>query len=170
MALTKLNAAALPAGSVIQTISSEFNTPSSFSSTTTSNTSTDVMSATITPKFSSSKILVKVKVTAGAAGVNYEFSCGVKRGSTRIGGNTDPTDLFLGNNIGASGHPAGEGPTTVYFETLDSPATTSATTYTSYIYGGESSTYYINRGNSTNNTRLWANSGNCTITLMEIKV
>tara|TARA_X000000368_G_scaffold48050_1_gene34316 strand:+ start:10803 stop:11339 length:537 start_codon:yes stop_codon:yes gene_type:complete len=176
MALTKLNYtgqgtvphAKMPSGTVLQTLISEFNTPSTFAQNNSVNTSTDIHSLAITPKFSTSKILVRVKVTASGNATTDEWSCGVKRGSTKIGGNTDPSSLFLGDNIGAAGFSTTEGPLTLMFETLDSPATTSATTYTSFVYGGETADFYINRGKSTNNARLWANSGNCSITLMEI--
>ena len=83
------------------------------------------LTATITPQSATSKILVLASVTAGAA----TAADGVSGKIT--GGNTTS---YLGAAAGsrtpsASSGRAGGVPTTLSFNYLDSPATTSATTY-----------------------------------------
>ena len=53
------------------------------------------------------------------------------------------------------------------FQYLDSPSTTSAVTYNMNMLGGESKTYYKNRGDSSSSYHF-PNAGNSTITLMEV--
>ena len=82
---------------------------------------TDVLTLTITPTRSDSKILVCVNCCGvGTRGTGTRISLRIKRDSTRIWaiGN------YVGNNLssGSETHPSG-----MY---LDSPATTSAVTYT----------------------------------------
>ena len=110
----------LPAGSVLQTVNSQTTT----SETTTSNSYVDTgLHATITPKYSNSKILVRASVclyqpnNAGAASVT------VKRGSTNL---ASASSYGFGYIYIASG---GGHVNQVPIEFLDSPSTTSATTY-----------------------------------------
>ena len=161
------NGATLPAGSVLQVVFADYNTTSSFSSSSTVDTGFDIFSLSITPSSTSSKILIIAKGTMGSLGIDYDMSWSLKRGSSRIGGNTNSSN-FLGTNVHASGAGPNEGPATMNFQYLDSPATTSATTYTVVALTGEDATHYVNRGNSVNSARTWANSGNCSLTLMEI--
>ena len=53
------------------------------------------------------------------------------------------------------------------FQYLDSPATTAAVTYNMNMLGGESKTFYKNRGDSGSGYHF-TNAGNSTITLMEV--
>jgi hypothetical protein len=161
------NGATMPAGSVVQVVFADYNTTSSFSSSAGVDTGFDIFSLSITPSSASSKILIIAKGTMGSLGIDYDMSWSLKRGSSRIGGNTNATN-FLGTNVHASGAGPNEGPTTMNFQYLDSPATTNATTYTLVALTGETATHYVNRGNSVNSARTWANSGNCSLTLMEI--
>ncbi len=104
-------AAALPTGSVLQVVQASYNTEFS----TTSNTFADIgLSASITPTSSSSKILVLYSVGY----LNQDTNLGgirLLRGSTAI-----QTSIRAASRDHAS-----------YFhnEYLDSPATTSSTTY-----------------------------------------
>ena len=129
--------------------------------------------ATITPKFSNSKILVHCNGTAAGTHIAYDMSWHLKRGSSWIGGNnnTGKGKTHASGTVGAGGTAGSEVPVTLSFNYLDSPATTSATTYILGFQGGETATYYINRGTSANYTQAYNfyNSGGCTITLMEIK-
>ncbi len=156
-------------GKLLQVVYAEYNTTSTISSASNVDTGFDILSLAITPSSNSSKVLILAKGTMGGLGIDYDMSWSLKRGSSRIGGNTNATN-FLGTNVHSSGGGPNEGPTTMNFQYLDSPATTSATTYTLEALTGESSNYYINRGNGVSSARTWANSGNCTLTLMEIAV
>jgi len=136
----------LPAGSVLQVVQVVNTTQTSTSST--SYVATD-LAVTITPKFSTSKILVVVSSTTVNTNV-VTASSTIYRGGTNLGG---------GFNSGLSvNQPNGSYVWTPLAITyLDSPATTSATTYTLYIASGPAGTAYAN----------WNNYAS-TITAMEI--
>ena len=162
-------------GGIIQVIFAEDSTAASLGSFTNSGADTPaaIMTANITPKFSTSKILVMCKGTVGIDENNVagcEFSLHLSRTvggtETRIGGNTQ-SSIFKGTKVHASGMHLGEAPLTLSFQYLDSPATTSQITYTLGAIGGESKTYYKNRGDSSS-TYHFPNAGNSTITLMEV--
>lgn len=161
------NGNALMAGHVVQVVQQENNTIGSFTGGSAVGPHYDILSLSITPTSASSKILVFGKATVGGSGVVYDFSVGLKRNGTLVGGNTNSSN-WLGTNVMASGIPGGECPTTLNFEYLDSPATTSAVSYTLGVWGGEGATYYINRGAGVSSAANWANSGNSCLTLMEI--
>jgi hypothetical protein len=141
-----------PAGSVLQVVQGTYGTETQTSSSTFSDTG---LSASITPSSSSNKILIFVS-HAGCLKYSTNTSIGMRilRGSTSIhdfGGRAGLTDGTVANEVGTMA--------TMY---LDSPATTSSTTY---------KTQY----KSTNNTGFAllqdANAGAVvsTIMLMEIK-
>ena len=114
-------------GKVLQVVQGTYSTATNLSSTTYTDTG---LSATITPSASTSKILVLV------AQQNYHYSGSVStsfgakllRGSTVVlnaaGGNNSDSGLL---SINGSGTPQREGFLSLNY--LDSPATTSATTY-----------------------------------------
>ena len=161
-------------GGIVQVVYAEDNTAASLGAFTNTGADSPVtlMSASITPKFSTSKILVMCK---GTVGVNenssgQEFALGLSRtvsgSTTRIGGNTQSSH-FKGTKIHASGMHQAEAPLSLSFQYLDSPSTTSAVTYNMNVLGGESKTYYKNRGDS-GSSYHFTNAGNSTITLMEV--
>ena len=133
----------------------------------------NVLSGAITMVNQSNKILVAGVGTAGGNNVGYEFAWRLVRtvgGSDQpIGGNRDPDNTFLGDYIFISGSSSSENATTLSNNYLDTPSTTSEITYKLQAMSSEGSTIYVNRGYSTNNARTWANSGNTTLTLMEIQ-
>ena len=106
-------------GKVLQVI----NAVDTGETSTTSGSMVDTgLTATITPSASSSKVLIKVGMNFGVTGTSAGIGSRLMRGSTSIQGASEKSD----------GHGAGE---TSYheawiaFEYLDSPNTTSATTY-----------------------------------------
>lgn len=108
----------MPAGSVLQVV----NATQSTQYTTTSSTYSDIgLSASITPKFSSSKIMVFVTVdgtyTDGAA--NSVINIQLLRNSTSL------IEFGAAGNSVTTGHISG----TCGVTFLDSPATTSSVTY-----------------------------------------
>jgi hypothetical protein len=165
---TGLSRAALPTGSVLQVIQSVFTGTQSFNSTSAF---TDVtsLSASITPTTNTNKILVMFTVHVYGAN-NLYFR--IVRGSTAIG---------IGDAAGSrqqvssgNGYTAGMGNTTQFMpysnQFLDSPATTSSTTYKIQFYtnnGAGSGSCFINLSSDDTNA---ANVGRAmsSITIMEI--
>jgi hypothetical protein len=152
--LTSATTTGFPAGSVIQVVSATYSTQTSISSTSYADTG---LTASITPTSASSKILVIVnqnvtnQQNTNAARV---FELQLLRGATSI----MDKDFYSYAAVGANG----------YFETgldgtqivLDSPATTSSTTYKTQgrMDSTASSTALV----------FQQGSGKSTITLMEI--
>jgi hypothetical protein len=141
----------LPAGSTLQVVQALLSTDVSTTGTTYV---TSGLVGTITPKFSTSKILVTVSGggsygnTANVYGENVLY-----RNGSQISANGVDWAFYSSAATG-SNHS---------YMYLDSPATTSATTYTPYFRRGTTGgagTYYFNLTQSTGPT--------VTITLMEI--
>jgi hypothetical protein len=156
--------AALPTGSVLQVVQTAFNTYLSVSSTSYTDTG---ITASITPTSATSKILVMISAKLGlayssndAAG-NVGFA-NILRGSTTIyESQRTPFGRF-----GVSATGAWRYDTSNSFCVLDSPATTSSTTYKMQVKlnsTANSAEYLVNdyENNSTS-------TNGCTITLMEI--
>lgn len=123
----------MPAGSVLQVVNSFYNTEVSNASTSDIDTG---LTATITPQFSTSKILVLIsqKIFANVdAGNNGGATVKVLRNAT---------NLITAGRVGLSD---GTGAMDNYFSTsyLDSPASTSALTYKTTLarYGGAGTVY-----------------------------
>ena len=104
----------LPTGSVIQVVQSTMTSTPQTSSTSFVDTG---LSATITPTSSSSKILVVADYGTGSTGSGGGLIVQLVRGSTSL--------FYRGASYSNQGSTYGEGS----FNHLDSPATTSATTY-----------------------------------------
>ena len=145
--LTSSSNTNFPAGSVLQVVSS---TQSLNVSTTSSSFASTGITASITPSSSSNKILIIVtfNVFYPYAGVDSYFA--IYRGTS--------TNLYqeaIGYNLGTGGYPV-TGSTLSY---LDSPSTTSSTTYNVYY-----------KSNGSNILRIGADgASNQTTTLIEIK-
>ena len=122
-------------GQVLQTIYSTFNTQTLKAANTTTSTG---HSATITPKFANSKILVQHMGTVYNEGNNLHQYRTVYRDSTNLA--PSPEGLTL-HSAGASSMGRWS---SIGFNILDNPATTNAITYTIYYRGNSSSsnTYY----------------------------
>ena len=144
-------AAALPAGSVIQVVSA----------TTTTQTSTaagpvdTTLTASITPRSASNKILVittqNYYLNAGGQDVGVSFS--LLRGASVIVGPGSSTSVYV-IAVGSVVELIGSYPITY----LDSPATTSSTTYKTQMTAANGATCTVQNSNATS-----------TITLMEIQ-
>lgn len=149
MALTKLNSASMPTGSVLQVVGGTYSGQKNSSSSTFADTG---LTATITPTSSSSKVLVIAQISSCFTDTNTgtELDINLLRDSTQIiasmggrGGNS----LTTGDALG-----------TVSCSYLDSPATTSATTYKCQ--------FKSTQNNATASVGLGGTTS--TITLMEI--
>ena len=154
----------MPSGHIIQTVTTSFTNTTN----TTSTSFTDITggSLAITPFFSTSKILVQLQYSVGFADSNTNYAYGaiqVLRGSTDITTNipTDGTGSFeFGGNAG--GASAVEFYQRYSNVIIDSPSTTSSTTYTTKIkaYGAGGGSVYVNPGSS--------NVGKSHLILMEL--
>lgn len=149
----------LPAGSVLQVVTSNFG--STFQQATSGGTLYATgHSVTITPTSASSKIFI---IASGAMGTNSGNSWGAFATIYRGGTNLAPS-------AGSSGTPAAFAPIygpsgnltiTTTLQYLDSPATTSPTTYQIYIGGGGATVSWASNG--------WYGSNPATVlTVMEI--
>lgn len=141
--------AQLPTGSVLQVVSY------STTSQTTTSSSTYVasnLSTAITPLFSTSKILVILNASLGITGATNTCFATLYRNNTNLGGGQYSS--FIDMYPGSSSY--------LYCNQsilyLDSPATTSSTTYALYLNA------YAGSGSSIVNP----NSSTSTITLLEI--
>ena len=118
----------MPSGSVLQVVSAtDGNTNGTLVATTSTTFVTTGFSKTITPSATTSKIKIDASFLADidTTGANLYFV--IKRGSTSLGGaaNDSNTGMVLVSNTRfLSG---------LSFSYLDSPSTTSATTYTLYM-------------------------------------
>ena len=198
MALTKVKSPAVigipasvynahvPTGSILQTVTTTDSTSTSYASTDSSAPKT-VISLAITPSSTSSKILMFGFISIGLlystySGTLHYIGVRLKRGSTVIGETTDlssATTVHGGDATGArpmhstardAGYSASK-PHSIPFHYVDSPSTTSATTYN--IQGviereGQQYTMLRNIGGYNYNNDELA-SATCQLTLMEIK-
>ena len=144
--------AALPTGSVLQVVSAVLSTEVSSSSNTLIDTG---LTASITPTSSSSKILVIAQLNCcGKQTNNTYIEANLLRGSTVI----QRMERLGGYNNGTSPNFIGSISSTY----LDSPATTSSTTYkVQFRSAANSAIVFINATSG-------GNTGESTITLMEI--
>jgi hypothetical protein len=125
-------------GAVLQVVTSVYSTRQSFSATFGTYYDT-ALTATITPSSTSNKILVMVTATHQSAynsTINAASSLGLKRGATRISG-------YVGAHCGTASNSEIQSATGNII-ILDSPATTSAVTYTVQItaYPGSTLVYF----------------------------
>jgi hypothetical protein len=146
-------------GQVLQVVTSNFNSTFSQASSGSTLYATG-HSVTITPKFSTSKIFI---IATGALGTNSGNSWGafatIYRGATNLAplsGTTGSPSAFA-----PIYGPSGGLTVTTTLQYLDSPATTSATTYQVYIGGGGATVSWASNG--------WYGSNPATVlTVMEI--
>ena len=134
-------------------------------STSTSGSFVDItgMSVSITPKFNTSKIFVMITLGSVSSQAGTSVGFRLLRGSTLIG-NSSSTAVQSGfTNIYSGENNTDRHLLSVAFNFLDSPATTSSTTY-KLQWRNSSQTSYINRyeGDATQY------NGSSTITAMEV--
>ncbi|CAB5079609.1 hypothetical protein UFOVP146_34 [uncultured Caudovirales phage] len=147
----KVPYANLPAGSVLQVVSVTYTTQATSASNTFADTG---LTASITPKFSTSKILVFVDCAGcNKNGNNTYLQLRLVRNSTIISQFEDISGYTASTTFNAIG--------SVSTNYLDSPVTTSATTYKVQIANGN------NVGIVAINNFIGVSSSS-TITLMEI--
>jgi hypothetical protein len=147
--ITSVPSSALPAGSVLQVVQATVTGGTVFSGTAYKATN---LTSSITPKFATSKILITI--TGGDWDIQnggYQTFGTIYRNSTNLGSgsNLSFTDCYTAST--RSIFP-------VILQYLDSPATTSSTTYT----------LYFNSGGGSNVVQYNTQGSTGVITLMEI--
>ena len=142
---------ALPTGSVLQVVSIANST--GYSGTSGAEVYTG-MSANITPKYSTSRILIIYQLSAGVstASTNAAYQLLLRRGTTTAG------TLLARARCGAYTGDAAESYASMILASFDNPSTTSAVTYG----------VFENNIDGTNTWYLNSNSGISNLTLMEI--
>lgn len=136
--------------------------------TTTSSSYTDItgLSVTITPASASNKILVIYNTTIGAPSGQYSVGLQLVRGSTAIYlGDADGSRTRASSWSWSEGSQYSMIPTNGTF--LDSPATTSATTYKLQMISPYGVTTYLNRNEINGNNSVQGRPA-ASITVMEI--
>ena len=152
------------AGNVIQVV----QTVKTDTFTTNSATFVDItgMSASITPRSTSSKILVQLNITGSSDGVSTtNIPVRLVRGSTDIFLADAASNRTRTTTIGSSQNTSTFGNISAFL--LDSPATTSTLTYKIQTFGMASTTVAINRSSVDSDTSSFGRATS-TITLMEI--
>jgi len=164
MALTRIGDGGMPSGSVVQILQ---DTSIALTDIASGATASGVLSQAITPFSSSSKILINISVNIG--GVNNSYGHGqLKRGSTLIGAG----DASSSRSQASFGLMSGLSSNFEYrmanhnFTFLDSPSTTSATTYSVDLVcasGGMN----LNRSNDDGDSSI-AHRAMSTLTVLEV--
>jgi len=159
------------AGKILQVVETSYKTTATFN--VADFTATGV-TASITPSSASNKVLVMVKLDIG----NSDGG-GAEGSRTRLYRGASNLTGAMGTDSGSRQgsfitHPAYQGDgrsfITHYGQFLDSPSTTSSTTYTIYIRGYDTSgTYptYLNRPHADDDV-YYTPRGVCVMTLMEV--
>jgi hypothetical protein len=169
--------ARLPDGTVIQTVQSAYTTDFSQTVNGTSyafiNTGTEDLAVTITPTSTDSKVLLSFnfgRISGHSTGTGWGLGCIIVRGTTSVGISTSTAVPKASFNAGVV-FPNYNNATT--FQFLDSPSTTSATTYKIKVIGHSNSDYtmLVNKpeNNSTNTYEGWACQTITTFIAQEIK-
>jgi hypothetical protein len=155
----------LPAGSVLQVI----QTVKTDTFSTTSGSFTDVtgLTVSITPTSASNKILVFLSI-AGVNATTTGATARIARNGTGIGVATSAGSRNAGGTAEMY-HVRGDSFVTFTSIVLDSPATTSAITYSAQVIVGSGGSYttYINSSSSDANSNS-ISRGASSITVMEI--
>jgi len=170
MALTKLLSRGLAAGvggKVLQVVST--TKTDTYSSSATSFTDITGMSLSITPSSSANKILVLITANIGA---DEHVNVRLVRDSTNIfvgdsAGSRQQASIYIfgRSTIGATSY---EGAIPSIISHLDSPATTSSTTYKLQSFVNNSGwVFYLNRSGSDSNSASYGRLAS-SITLLEI--
>ena len=141
-----------------------------FSMNSASFTDVTGITATMTPSSSSNKILVKLVLNYGGEANGY-YVFKLFRGSTHIGVSTavSLSNQINGTFAGTTGHNDNSQYKcdTAAYEILDTPSTTSATTYKIQVYSYANRYFYLNRPYN-NDNQDYIFGGTSTMTLMEV--
>ena len=164
---TGLAAAAMPAGSVLQVVST--TKTDTFTTTSTSPVDVTGLSVSITPSSATSKIFVTGSVCWGIdIGAPYLVGFLLVRNSTSIC-IADVAGSRSRWTFGAQGVYSSDNTVFAPLNYLDSPATTSATTYKVQVQAETPRTVWINKGGESDGDYAITGRFTSSITVMEIK-
>ena len=154
-------------GGIIQVVQS-FKTDTSSSSVQGGLLTDHVLTQSITPKFSTSKVLVEFHVMCSSSSTMNRLGAVITRGGSPVGVADDTGDNKTENTVCIVANSVNE-PYTLSGKFLDSPATTSAVTYGIKIRTGTSSTITIqfNR-QGTESDNIYIMRGTSSLTLSEV--
>ena len=155
-----------PTGCVIQ-VKSTTKTDANFTHNTSTVTTITGLTVTITPKSTSSKILILGSICFGRSNANSGYPLKLFRDSTEIGSGDSAGSRPVGI---ASLNMPGYGQYYMdhkHVNFLDSPNTTSEITYSFRVVSRDGSTIYINRSQDDADA-VYSDRGSSTITVMEI--
>lgn len=161
---TNLASAALPSGTMFNLQQGQLTT--TFSTTSTTYTALTGLTVTITPTSSSNKVLVRAVIQYGGVGGD-RFSCQLVRGSTPIGVGTSVGSRLAAGASGNGGSNNALMAGTMVMEWLDTPATTSATTYGVQVTTAAGNVFNINSTNTDTNSSTFPRTAS-TITAIEV--
>ena len=150
MALTKIRNAGMPAGSVLQVQSTQYDGTDTQAITATTATVISNLTVNITPSSTSSKILLLSTLMHEFSTGDHEVMFHFMRGATVIGANAaaSPGNRIIGSSSAFVGYGAVDNGSTAngtYVQYIDSPATTSEITYGLGVTALTTRTLYINR-------------------------
>ena len=154
-------------GGIVQVVQS-FKTDTSSSSVQGGLLTDHVLTQSITPKFSTSKVLVEFHVMCSSSSTMNRLGAVITRGGSPVGVADNTGDNKTENTVCIVANSVNE-PYTLSGKFLDSPATTSAVTYGIKIRTGTSSTITIQfnrQGTESNN--IYVMRGTSSLTLSEI--
>ena len=155
-------------GGIIQAVSA--TKTDTFSATANQTVDITGLSVSITPKFASSKILINYNITAGITEGGYAGGIVLMRDSTQIYlGDAASNRARVSNLISISNTGGGTDYNMVHLSGhhLDSPSTTSATTYKLQLKNLSSESLYINQSKNDGDQTYIARTAS-SITVMEI--
>jgi len=144
-------------GGIVQTIMGETRTNVSQSIASGANGSSAVLSATITPTSTSSKVKISGSVTVGMDNPSNLIYIKLFKGGSELSAASSSGSRQTGG-IGSDLIDYAWQVSTIPFHYIDSPSTTSATTYQIYLShsSGNSMTVYLNRSHTNTNDSSYA--------------
>jgi hypothetical protein len=143
------------------TYSAAIGTAGNFSSNVTG------LEATITPTSATSKILVSISIAGARADGRALMGFRIMRGATAVGVGAAAGVRGSVTQAAVSDAQANQNIAGLSGQHLDSPATTSATTYGVQLYGFSASTFYLNRTGVDTDNVLFTRTAS-SITVMEV--
>ena len=136
-------------GGIIQVVSTVLTSAASFNVGNAATDNITGLSASITPSSNSNKILIMYHINYDITNVSAKGGFRIKRGSTVIGNADSAGNRYLVNSGYGSNNNEDQALMMCSNNFLDSPATTSATTYQMCMHGGGTTQdIFINRARS----------------------
>ena len=166
--LQKLDRTTFPVGKIGQVVQTSLTASDYFSTTSSSLveiTGSPAFNVSITPTSTSSKVLITGHVSIGS-GTGARVGIQLRRGDSTIIGSGDSAGSRQ-RTVSAMRQGDGNYATTLTFNFLDSPATTSTVTYKIFGMAEGSETLQVNKGNGDSDSATVFRSAS-TLTAMEV--